>query len=78
MQLPVLPADPNVPGVTPLPGKAPELTNEERTDIARDLANSIEGDVRFDRHERLLYATDASLYQVEPLAVVVPAFSRTL
>ncbi len=72
MQLPVLPADPKVPGVTPLPGKAPDLTNEERTAIARDLANAIEGDVRFDVHTRMLYATDASLYQVEPLGVVIP------
>ncbi|MFG0275027.1 MAG: FAD-binding and (Fe-S)-binding domain-containing protein, partial [Phycisphaerales bacterium] len=29
-------------------------------------------DTRFGRHDRLLYATDASLYQVEPLGVVVP------
>lgn len=29
--------------------------------------------VRFSKHDRLLYATDASLYQVEPLGVVVPA-----
>jgi FAD/FMN-containing dehydrogenase/Fe-S oxidoreductase len=29
--------------------------------------------VRFGRHDRLLYATDASLYQVEPIGVVVPA-----
>ncbi len=31
------------------------------------------GEVRFGRHDRLLYATDASLYQVEPIGVVVPA-----
>ncbi len=41
--------------------------------LARGLANSIEGEVRFDRHNRMLYATDASLYQVEPLGVVIPA-----
>ncbi|HNB59048.1 MAG TPA: FAD-linked oxidase C-terminal domain-containing protein [Phycisphaerales bacterium] len=29
--------------------------------------------VRFSRHDRLLYSTDASLYQQEPLGVVVPA-----
>ncbi|MBX3357645.1 MAG: FAD-binding protein [Phycisphaeraceae bacterium] len=28
--------------------------------------------VRFDEHSRMLYATDASLYQVEPIGVVVP------
>jgi FAD/FMN-containing dehydrogenase len=29
-------------------------------------------DVRFGRHDRMLYATDASIYQVEPIGVVVP------
>lgn len=43
------------------------------TAIARDLANTIEGEVRFGRHDRLLYATDASIYQVEPLGVVIPS-----
>jgi FAD/FMN-containing dehydrogenase/Fe-S oxidoreductase len=41
--------------------------------IARGLAQAIEGEVRFDLHNRMLYATDASLYQVEPLGVVIPA-----
>ncbi len=41
--------------------------------LARGLANAIEGEVRFGLHDRLLYATDASLYQVEPLGVVIPA-----
>jgi FAD/FMN-containing dehydrogenase/Fe-S oxidoreductase len=31
------------------------------------------GEVRFDEHNRKLYSTDASLYQVEPLGVVIPA-----
>ncbi|MBX3403333.1 MAG: FAD-binding protein [Phycisphaeraceae bacterium] len=31
------------------------------------------GEVRTSLHDRLLYATDASLYQVEPLGVVIPA-----
>ncbi len=30
------------------------------------------GEVRFSRHDRQLYSTDASLYQVEPLGVVIP------
>ncbi len=49
------------------------LTESQRAAIARDLANHIEGEVRFDVHNRMLYATDASLYQVEPLGVVIPA-----
>lgn len=40
--------------------------------LARDLANAVAGEVRLDAHNRMLYATDASLYQVEPLGVVIP------
>jgi len=45
----------------------------ERVAIARDLAREVEGEVRFGLHDRMLYATDASIYQIEPLGVVVPA-----
>jgi len=38
----------------------------------RGLANVMEGEVRLGLHDRMLYATDASLYQVEPLGVVIP------
>ena len=41
-------------------------------ELARDLASRIEGAVRFDRATRLLYSTDASIYQIEPLGVVLP------
>ena len=40
---------------------------------ARALANAVEGEVRLGVHDLMLYATDASLYQVEPLGVVIPA-----
>jgi FAD/FMN-containing dehydrogenase/Fe-S oxidoreductase len=36
------------------------------------LARETRAEVRFDRGSRGLYATDASLYQIEPLGVVVP------
>ena len=42
------------------------------SDLARELEGRIEGEVRFDRYSRLLYSTDASIYQVEPLGVVIP------
>lgn len=45
----------------------------QRQAIARDLAALCRGQVRFGLHDRLLYATDASMYQVEPIGVVVPA-----
>lgn len=44
----------------------------DREALARDLANAVRGEVRFGLHDRLLYATDASIYQVEPLGVVLP------
>ncbi len=51
----------------------PPLSEPARRQIARDLANIIAGEVRFGIHDRMLYATDASLYQVEPIGVIVPA-----
>lgn len=53
--------------------RLPVLTESERAAIARELINSVQGDVRFGAHDRMLYATDASLYQVEPIGVVIPA-----
>jgi FAD/FMN-containing dehydrogenase/Fe-S oxidoreductase len=41
-------------------------------DLARELRSRIEGEVRFDRYSRILYSTDASNYQIEPIGVVVP------
>jgi len=41
-------------------------------DLEHELRKVIGGDVRFDRTSRLLYATDASMYQVEPIGVVIP------
>ncbi|MFM9996739.1 MAG: FAD-binding and (Fe-S)-binding domain-containing protein [Phycisphaerales bacterium] len=49
------------------------LTATERDRIARELTAVVEGEVRFGLHDRMLYATDASLYQVEPIGVVIPA-----
>src|SRR5436305_2961581 len=40
--------------------------------IRHELASQIEGEVRFDALSRALYATDASVYQIYPLGVVVP------
>lgn len=45
---------------------------QRRHEIAEALAGAISGQVRFGKHDRLLYATDASIYQVEPLGVAVP------
>ena len=41
-------------------------------DLEHELRKVVAGDVRFDRISRLLYSTDASMYQVEPIGVVIP------
>ncbi len=40
--------------------------------LAARLAREIQGEVLFDRASRGRYATDASIYQVDPLGVIVP------
>jgi len=52
------------------PAHAPAI---DRSRIAAELQRLNVGEIRFDRHNQLLYSTDASLYQVEPIGVVVPA-----
>jgi FAD/FMN-containing dehydrogenase/Fe-S oxidoreductase len=42
------------------------------SDLERELRKVVEGEVRFDDYSRLLYSTDASMYQVEPIGVVLP------
>ncbi|MSR33820.1 MAG: FAD-binding oxidoreductase [Phycisphaerales bacterium] len=42
-----------------------------RVNAANDLRNMNVGEVRFEKHDRMLYATDASMYQVEPIGVVI-------
>ena len=58
--------------------RASELSREARAalETARvleaELTARIDGEVRFDRVSRMLYSTDASNYQIEPIGVVVP------
>ena len=40
--------------------------------LERELRKQIEGEVRFDTVSRALYSTDASVYQIRPLGVVIP------
>ena len=41
-------------------------------DLEQALRRRVEGEVRFDKMTRLLYSTDASIYQIEPIGVVFP------
>ncbi|MSR41721.1 MAG: FAD-binding oxidoreductase [Phycisphaerales bacterium] len=47
--------------------------DSERLRIRALVLSVARGDALFGRHERMLYATDASLYQVEPIGVFVPS-----
>ena len=44
----------------------------ERGEIERALQLRVSGEVRFDPFSRVLYSTDASIYQMEPVGVVIP------
>ncbi len=48
---------------------------EKQNALIATLRRHISGEVRFDATSRRLYSTDASIYQIEPLGVVIP---RTL
>jgi FAD/FMN-containing dehydrogenase/Fe-S oxidoreductase len=41
-------------------------------DLAHDLRWRVRGEVRFDAVSRALYSTDASIYEIEPIGVVLP------
>src|SRR6059036_1874985 len=41
-------------------------------DLYHSLKSRVNGEVRFDRASRLIYSTDASIYEIEPIGVVIP------
>src|SRR5579884_2574405 len=41
-------------------------------DLQEALKAKISGEVRFDRATRMMYSTDASIYEIEPIGVVIP------
>ena len=41
-------------------------------DLQQALQKRITGEVRFDPVSRLMYSTDASIYEIEPIGVVLP------
>ncbi len=58
--------------LAPTVQRARNLTESDRMAVVEDLKRGVAGEVRSDRYNRLLYATDASLYQMEPVCVVFP------
>ena len=57
---------------TDLPLRQQDHAAGIRTRLAERLRKEIRGDVLFSRADRGRYATDASIYQVQPIGVVVP------
>src|SRR5262249_12277686 len=53
-------------------GRHMPLDNSDASHLEARLRREIRGAVLFDRFNRGRYATDASIYQIEPLGVVVP------
>ena len=49
-----------------------DLIELQRQTLAQHLRKHIQGEVRCDLASRHLYSTDASIYQIEPLGVVIP------
>jgi FAD/FMN-containing dehydrogenase len=55
---------------TPVPQAKVNLVNADL--LRAELQKTIEGDVRFDRISRALYSTDASVYKILPIGLVIP------
>ncbi len=51
---------------------ARRIQGRERAELAAELRKRVSGEVRFDPFSRVLYSTDASIYQMEPVGVVIP------
>lgn len=49
---------------------------ELRRRLAEDLTDAIEGELRVDRAATAVFSTDASLYEIEPIAVAFPRQTR--
>jgi FAD/FMN-containing dehydrogenase/Fe-S oxidoreductase len=51
---------------------ASSAVTAESTDLVEELRRLVDGEVRFDDVTRALYSTDASIYRIEPIGVVLP------
>src|SRR5262249_44466599 len=55
-----------------------DFSDLQRDVLEKHLRCNLEGEVRFDATSRLLYSTDASIYQIRPMGVVIPRTTRDL
>ena len=51
---------------------ASRIRASQRRELEQELRQRVSGEVRFDPFSRVLYSTDASIYQMEPVGVVIP------
>ena len=51
---------------------ATQAMESDTKDLVEELRRAVTGEVRFDKMTRMLYSTDASIYQIEPVGVVLP------
>ena len=51
---------------------ANRIRGKAREELAHALRRRVSGEVGFDAFSRVLYSTDASIYQMEPVGVVIP------
>ena len=51
---------------------SPKAKIHEGQELARELKKRVSGEVRFDPYSRALYSTDASIFEMEPVGVVIP------
>ena len=49
-----------------------DLSNNQIEKIGKEIEKKIKGKTLFDEFSRGRYSTDASLYQIKPLGVVLP------
>jgi FAD/FMN-containing dehydrogenase/Fe-S oxidoreductase len=55
-----------------------DFIDQKRAALLTHLRQHVDGEVRFDEAARKLYSTDASIYQIEPLGVVLPRSTDAL
>ena len=51
---------------------ATKAAESDTRELVEELSRYVSGEVKFDKMTRMLYSTDASLYQIEPIGVVLP------
>ena len=49
-----------------------QVSESDTREMVEDLRGLVSGEVRFDKMSRALYSTDASIYEIEPVGVVMP------